>query len=703
MARHLIELGCFLAIFLAPLPLSLAAAQKALPRFRRETLGHSCLAALAVWFLALLLQGHLLGLAGVLCLPGALASSAALFAGGLICWRSQGPPAGAPTAAERLAAIRLQPAAAVLAGLFLLALFHGSLEIVRGHDSYSYHLSESARWLLHGDFRMFSAMEGRSLSYYHFGWDVLFALAILPFQSDFLVVIPNVLAWLYAALLIVGILGRIGVSSPRSWLWAGLFAAAPRIFRQTQMALIDVGLLAHFLAVLYFGMRFFERRRGLDLFLCLASVGVACGAKTSGIAWVIVAALTLAVWASVHRRSMAVESPRGLFPGFASGALAACFLGAFWPVRNLYYTGHLLGRMETPGWDTTIAGSKAIRDAANWPGVAEGLLWGLGLPGAVIALAGLAGLARLVLSPREGVVRRAIPLIVLLVLSVALYAVTPFSATSLQLEFSVPIFSVNLRYAYPVFVALVLLAGLAWDGEQPPRPRWVLVVLLLAGEGVAQGLVRGSFPLREIADWAVYLLPHGIVFLCGAGVFYAAASSRLLAVPLRFRRVMAALAVVFVVVLPLFTWLAERHQARQRAHKHGGIQAFLRNELPPGERLLVLDTDLPYLFYGPGLQVDARSALYPGRWNFTNRPNIESIPSALGYMESEGIRYAAAGPGALAEPEFHAQLDKAIARGELEIVHGRDARVEPIVLRLANMAGQGSPAPPQPLKDSQAP
>lgn len=153
------------------------------------------------------------------------------------------------------------------------------------------------------------------------------------FSGDFLISLNNLPAVVLLAAATVELAGLLNVSRPLCHL-AGMAVVATEVtWRQAISAENDIAVAALFFATLVYGLRFAQRRRKADLWLAGISVGLLTGVKYPAMGYAAAAGVSLLVLLAIRRR------PRDVFAAAGVGIAGVLVFGAYWYLRNAYFTG----------------------------------------------------------------------------------------------------------------------------------------------------------------------------------------------------------------------------------------------------------------------------------------------------------------------------------------------------------------------------
>lgn len=197
------------------------------------------------------------------------------------------------------------------------------------HDSLTYHAFLPARWIQLGGIEAFAApgaMEGYRA--FPMNFELLIALAVMPFRNDLLINLVNLPMLLLAAVVVYDLAREIGATA-RAALWApAIFCLAPPVWGLATTQYNDVPVAALMGAGVLFLIQFLRTDHAPALMMCAVSLGVAAGMKYSALPLIVLVAALLVLRVIVMSRNWA--SVRRLFT--CAGLLIA--LGGQTYVRN---------------------------------------------------------------------------------------------------------------------------------------------------------------------------------------------------------------------------------------------------------------------------------------------------------------------------------------------------------------------------------
>ncbi len=344
LANHALGFTCLLAIVFGPIPLCLWVVS----RTRAHQFGPAAhfLLLLLVWCLALTSVSLLLGAAGHLALAPAMAALAALFALGFAaCWRA-GLTSVAPIRAIFASGAPLdllqRALLAALLPLGALLLWRIVSDPITEFDSLAYHLPNMARWYQTGAFDRLEQFP--LVLYYPFDWEALCGLFILPFGDDFLVALPNLVAWAMLGLGVYTLSRLFGASRTTALGAAALLLAVPLLIDSVNSIRVDIAVAASFVAAVVFALCYARTGALSFLGLSLASAGMLVGTKASGFMYCALLAAILVPSHFVARGASHRRTVSDIAIGHGAAA-AGAFVGVFWYAMNFVEVGNPFGQV----------------------------------------------------------------------------------------------------------------------------------------------------------------------------------------------------------------------------------------------------------------------------------------------------------------------------------------------------------------------
>lgn len=499
------------------------------------------------------------------------------------------------------------------------------------YDSLSYHMPTMATWYQRGSLVVMPfTLAGR----YPYGWEVLGTLFLFPFGSDFLIAVPNLVAWLILGTAVYLLSVEFGAKPLSAGVSAALVLLLPVVIENINTLHVDLAAGAFFIASLYFALGWVKHRSTIDLALFVVSLALLLGTKTSGLIYGLVAVVSLVVWSSDtrlrSRNEAAVPVGRSGQVALLGWALGTLFVvGGFWYIRNLLEIGNPLGDLRVqiagitvlPGEiDTQSIGRTTLLSLFRWTELSHiRILVGqvkeeLGLPFALLVPGVLLSIL-CILRPTERLSRRlACSLLVLLAVLAVLYWTTPYSADNGQNGWQITDwFGEGFRYAVPFLGVVGVVAALGSSQMRISRTVGIGFVLLC--------VATVSFR-RDILFVIALAIVGGMLFQRAAlWISRAGLGSR--------PRVVLALVLLTCFVIPGVPSLRQQRE-EHRAAVYGPVVAFL-DQIAPGEPIAVVASRRSYVFYGRHLD-------HPVKYAQESSAGLEQ------WMRGQGVRVLAVGP-----------------------------------------------------------
>ena len=579
----------FLILIAGPLPWALAYAAAA--GDARAPVASRLTALVTAWCLLETAVAVVLGFVGVFHVHAVVVAEASLGMVGVIGFGRE--------VRAGLARLRPAPASNAERALLVAASLAATVLLLRlavtpitDFDSLAYHLPVMAKWYQTHRFAMLEEFYSTlyPTSYYPHGWEALSALFILPFGDDFLVALPNLVAWFLFTTSIYATSVVFGARRVAALAFALVAGTTPIVRDHVTTMHVDLALAAYFMGAVALAV---GARNPARAALFVATLGLVCGTKTSGLVY---AVLLLAAWAFAG--GVMLPKPRGPLAGAA--IVAGVLVGVAWYARNVVTAGNpfgfvrvdVAGRTVFPGSidaatirTTTLWHAFDLASATDWKILLVQILHQLGLAFLVALLA--AWTARFAFARRGAMrARDALLLLGLVVGAAVAYWTTPTSATNIINGPLTPWMGQGLRYGFPL-VGLLAVAGAVGLGTVPvPDAAVATVAAVMVVVGVGN---------RELARATAVLISVAALGWLGS----------------RNRR---AGAVVVLTALTLFVFgartLRDERNAARRA-RYGGVAEFVDAHVGPGRPVAYVGSRRIYPLAGAHL--DRRVLWMPAR------------------------------------------------------------------------------------------
>lgn len=172
----------------------------------------------------------------------------------------------------------------LILGFALVKIFIDLSNPPFGWDNLSYHFVFPVEWLKNGNLENpITICDDPSPSYYPINGSLYFLWLILPFKSVFMANIGQAPFFIIAFLAIYNICRKIHLSNELSFYAAGLFIITPNVFKQLEIAYVDLMLAGLFLTGINFLISFYQSRDFKSFLGWSLSFGLMLGTKTSAI------------------------------------------------------------------------------------------------------------------------------------------------------------------------------------------------------------------------------------------------------------------------------------------------------------------------------------------------------------------------------------------------------------------------------------
>jgi hypothetical protein len=651
------QLGLFAIILGGPLPLAFSLVGFAEGGEEEPSIPRCVLLVLTSWCVIETCLGLILGTIHKLALGALLVSEAAIFiAGLLIVFRMRYYSWFLSFIRRPILTTRLSNSEKIVSVTMALVAAFLLLQLVlipiTDDNSTGYHLSTMATWYQTSTFTVLDELKNDPVGRYHFGWELLCTLFIMPFQEDFLVAAPNLIAWTILGVSIYLIARSLGALRIHGMGSSALTLTILMITEHVNGMRVDLPVAAFFVASLSFGILYDQTRKVSYLGTFLGTLGMLIGLKSSGIlyAMLLVAALAfLRIKSRFANRRSGHSAPRTLrsAPLFLLSSLS-CFLllASFWFLKNLievrnpfgYVKFQLGGLISFPGTvdpseihATSMASAFKLNNLSHWKVLLWGIVTGLNVP--FIAMATFSTLGILLLPFRFASIRRErrinvehfIGLIALMVGTVLIYWNTPYTADNgthgLQIT---PYIDHQLRFAFPLMgilgVATALSATILRTKEE------VMASLVIVGSVIS---VMQTPHVRILYFFLCFVV--GLLLLCS--LLNAVDWTRLVSTAPRVVKLCTAFVLIGLTVFSTFVarWDRDRH----RTTLYYGIPKYIENNISPEQTIGYLLCYRQYLLFGKNL--DRRKVIYVPS-------ESDSLSQWLQMLQKRGVDFVAVGP-----------------------------------------------------------
>jgi len=516
-------------------------------------------------------------------------------------------------------------------------------EPITEFDSLSYHLPTMAGWYQHHSFVMLEQFYyPEIISTYPYNWEALCTLFLRPFHEDFLVALPNSVAWALFGVATCSLGIEMGATRIKSMAAAALVLTLPMVAHLVNTMHVDLPFAAVFMGGLYL-MALFVRTRSLSyLALFFAMLGMLVGTRTTGLAYgflLLVILVLLEIRAARLRRvsgAQAIVAFRGAIPLAAMAIVCFLFLGGSWYGKNLSATGNPFGYMRVkiaglvlfPGpygfsvfQPTTLFHLFQLANPSHWK-IFLGQVWAqLQIPFLAMLLQVLVLPIGLVVSGRQIRDVRLLGLAALLLITGFMYWMTPLSADNgshgLQIT---PWLGGQMRFALPFIGLLAVTAAIV---ATKMRTHDLLVAAVVVAGGAL--LLSRSYAIY-VATFLVFV--WGVLTIIGGKRF----TARTTAFWWRMERELLVAAIVTVLVA--VTFIARQKRDACRNVVYGPVVEFIQKNVKRDETIGYLLSKRAYLFYGRHL--DRKVVYVPAR--------SDNLSEWVKQLHADGVRVVAVGP-----------------------------------------------------------
>jgi hypothetical protein len=709
--QHLTELVFFLIIFAGPLPLSLLLLTVVEGKNEKPGFAHCLFLLLTSWCVIETFLAVILGIAHSFALGPVLLSESFVFLVGILLlvhgW-------GIPRLATflRRAAITNpfnsfeKMVAGTIALVMAFAVLIVILEPTTDYDSLGYHLPSMAHWYQTASLEVPEVFRPQVTGRYPNAWEVLCTLFMMPFREDFLVALPNVVAWLILGISVYLLSVHFGAARIHSLAASSLSLTIPYVLGHVGTLHVDLPLASFFVGGFYLSVLFLRTRQLTYLAILLAMLGMVLGIKINGVVYggflAVFAASMVTINIMVQRRRVQAVSWLHESAGvvFIAGILCFVVVGCYWYIRNLIEVHNPLGYVRLsiaglnlfPGWvDSadlrrgTLATVFRAGDLLHWKILIDQVLAKLSAPFLAMLLQLIVALLLLPFAARprsnkpiraqsgrqQIQTRQFIGLVVLFVAAALLYWNSPFTADDGTHNWQLtPWFGDSIRFGFPMLGILGVVAGLSSTLTGTKEPVIVSVVIVCGALSVM------STPYQRLA----------LVFLCSSvglllvwNLLKSVGWTRLIGRghgALRLGAVFILIGVVFVV-----SYGARRVRDGHRSIVYDGILEYIENNISKDQTIGYLLSHRPYLLYGK--HFDRKVVYVPPDKVKDRQGQLDSLDHSrwLETLEKRKVSYVAVGP---IEDAWKSMQELSWIRGdETEFIHvfGQDTSNETFIYR----------------------
>jgi hypothetical protein len=241
------------------------------------------------------------------------------------------------------------------------------------YDSLWYHLPTMARWYQEGifirlpEFMSSGTLINDQITYYPYNWEILCTLFFMPFQEDFLISLPNLLAWLALGLAIYYFAINLNIDRFYGIAFASIVLMIPLIMQNINSLHIDLPFATFFMISLCFAITYYKTHFTEDLVIFVSSLCMLLGVKASAIAYISIPILILLVLESrrllFYKKSTIYSSHNHILRNNIESSkeinlkkarllisflifIGSLYMGGFWYFKNLIDKGNPLGNIK---------------------------------------------------------------------------------------------------------------------------------------------------------------------------------------------------------------------------------------------------------------------------------------------------------------------------------------------------------------------
>jgi hypothetical protein len=608
MSQHILALLLLGIILVGPLPLCLWIVSILKSKEERPGFAHDLLVISVCWCIIEVSIGLLLGILHCLTLGAVLLGELFVFLVGcilLIVARRQSTSPGwgnfwrFPTGLSNQEKVII----GLIGFIGFLLLLNLMTSPIRDHDSLAYHLPTMAQWYQTGSLPRLAQF--KLIGSYPYGWEVLGTLFLMPFGEDFLVALPNLMAWALLGLSVYLISIKIGTERIYALTASALLLTLPVILQHVNTMHVDLAFASFFLVGLYSAICCVQTRSVFYLSLLLAVLGMVLGIKASGIAYGMVLLMALAfmilkaAYGDKNPLTFSFRPVKWVIPLCIWGGVSLLFLGGFWYLRNLVELGNPLGFVKFqigdtvvfPGfkdsaaiYKTTLAGSFDLTDVAHWKTFLNQVKIRLSVPFLSMVAASFLLFLRPLLFKKSKKVPLIFVVVTLLAVTFALYWLTPYSGSSRAFDFKITSWlGQAMRYGFPFMGILGVTAAAGLAVSQVRKSAMAAVVLMSGFPGLAKMFLSFDITWNKIFFFTVLLL-----LAWGIGRVWAADKRR-------FSVFLGLAILVFVVTGTLIT---REKREFNRPRVYGGVVKYIEEHIAEDETIGYVSSNHSYLFYG---------------------------------------------------------------------------------------------------------
>lgn len=525
--QYLWELILFLIIFICPIPLSFFVAFLNQKERIHYSLSHLSVILVTCWSILQVSTGLILGSFDVLNISGVILAELGIFILGCIL--------NYPLTNQIIQFLkphqffvnqtRNQWEWLIIFSVgFVGFLLLGNLATkpITNYDSLWFHLPAIARWYQTGSLTLLDAtgnwiFDHEQARLYPYNWHILSVLCLFPFQSDFLVAFPLLIAWVIQGLSVYLLSVKFGSTRVHGMAASALILTVPMMLNQVNTIHPDLPLSAIFTVGLYLGFSYYKSRSLSELALFFAATGMLAGIKITGLVYAVSLLTGLGI---LEIQKLVVNKTPGqnqfkimyfFKPILLWGLVFFLLLGCFWYGRNLLHINHpIVDTKEikfplqpvtipstvkplTPAlpkqpdsanfniWQSTLAAQFNPSNIDHWKTLGLQIMIRLQVPFMALVLQVLAAPLALTTAKKKLINQNTIILSVLLACTGIMYLITPYSSGTggESIGEISPLLGFNLRYGFP-FLSVLGIAAAATATLLKTRNQFVVTVVVIS-------------------------------------------------------------------------------------------------------------------------------------------------------------------------------------------------------------------------------
>ncbi len=223
---------------------------------------------------------------------------------------------------------------AVIISFFTVKILVNLVNPPFGWDSLNYHLTFPVEWLKHGNLSVPPIVfDDPGPSYYPISGSLFYLWLILPFKNVFLADLGQAPFFIFSALAVFAIAGKIGLRKKYAFYAAALFILIPNFFKQLQVAYVDIMVAAFLLTSLNYLLALNKDFSLKNTFFFSTGLGLAICTKTTALPFVFLIFIPFLILCFTKK-----EIKKGPFL-FLLGGLFILAIGGFSYLRNFIMTG----------------------------------------------------------------------------------------------------------------------------------------------------------------------------------------------------------------------------------------------------------------------------------------------------------------------------------------------------------------------------